>query len=67
MHKLSLNKIYGYCRWNHKYPPDDWTVFGISIRWQSPQYIESRFCFFGFEIRIKINRTFINKKQHGTV
>lgn len=58
-YKYSIRNIYGYCRWNHKYPPDDWCIIGINKWWHSSEMIRYSLCLFGFELRININRKFV--------
>lgn len=58
-YKKSIGRSYLFNRWKMKYPPDDWCILGISIRWIDPSYYQYRVCFFGFELRIGINREFI--------
>lgn len=58
-YKYSISRVYGYCRWAHKYPPDDWCWIGINKWWCGPEYIRYGLCFFGFEIRIVIDRKYI--------
>jgi len=60
--KYSFDKVFVYCRWSHKYPPDDWTVFGVAKWWYDSRKIQYRLCFFGFELRININRKFVEIK-----
>jgi len=60
-YKYSVAKVYGYCMWTYKYPPDDWCIFGIQ-KWRgSPGYIRYSLCLFGFELRVDINRKFIQE------
>jgi hypothetical protein len=59
-YKHSIEKIYGYCRWNHKYPPDDFCLFGIAKWWHSPEMYQYRFCLYGFEIRVQIKRKYVS-------
>lgn len=57
-YNLSLDKIYFYDRWTYKYPPDDWCVIGMSVKWYDSRAFEYRICLFGFELRVRIKRTF---------
>jgi hypothetical protein len=58
-YKYSLNKVYRYCRWEHDWPPNDWCILGISMWWIDYKLIDYRLCFFGFELRFRINRILI--------
>ncbi len=57
-YKDRIKKVHGYCRWNHKYPPENWCVFGVAKWWYEPERHQYRLCFFGLEIRIDISRKF---------
>ena len=57
-YKNKLKKIYIYNRWKNKYPPDDWTIFGVSTFWNSSEYYQYRICLFGIQVHIGIERIF---------
>lgn len=55
---IRFNKITRYCRWQFKYPPDDWTIFGLAMKWISPTDFYYKLCFFGFDVFIHFKRIF---------
>ena len=63
MYKSSIRKIYGYCRWNHEFPSDNWCLFGISQRWYGNESLMYNICFFGFELRLSIDRKWYEYKN----
>jgi len=46
-------------RWKMIFPPDDWVIIGIQQWYFSPVQYEIRLCFFGFDLRIWIKKTFV--------
>jgi len=61
-YRHSLEKITFYNRWRYnKYvglriDSSDWMILGLGQRWFSPTEYEYILAFFGFEIRIWMNR-----------
>lgn len=41
-------------RWLEKYPNENWTIIGISEKWQDSWNYKYKLCFFGFEMHIWI-------------
>ena len=61
-YKYSIERIYFYCRWSHGYPPDDWCILGVNKWWHGSEMIRYSICFFGLEVRVNINRKFIQER-----
>jgi len=57
--RISFKNITTYCRWQTKYPPDNWTIIGIAERWLSPTEFQYKICLCGFELHINFNRKFL--------
>lgn len=57
-YKKSIEQIWVHNRWSKKFPSGDWCIIGVNKWWASSEYFQIRICFFGFEIRIGVNREF---------
>lgn len=60
MYKKTFSRITFYSRWNHKFPPSDWCILGLSKWWFGSEEYCYKICLFGFEIHIWIDRKWIN-------
>lgn len=61
--KYRFDRLVWHNRWASRFPSQDWTIVGISERWFSHREFEYRVSFFGFEVRIWINRDVIDGKN----
>lgn len=61
-YKHRFDRVVFNNRWLQKYPPDNYTIFGLSKFWFSSLEYEWRLSFFGLEMRIWIKREFIKTK-----
>ena len=62
-----LNKVRWNWRWYTKYPPDDWTIIGVSQWWFSPLEYRYTLCFFGLDLQFWFKREFHGGKWSQNV
>lgn len=59
--KYKFRRINVRNRWNERfYKLNEGTIIGIDIWWCSPKDFAIKFCLFGFDVQIWIEREFIN-------
>lgn len=61
-YKYQFDRIVFMNRWAQPFymRNSTWTIFGLRVHWFSPLELEYQLCFFGFDIRIWINRKIAN-------
>lgn len=64
-HKLKQMRI--NWRWSNKYPPDDWTIIGVSQWWFSPTEYRYTLCFFGLDLQFWFKREWHGGKASQNV
>lgn len=59
--KIKLDRLSFFNRWKMRKTsrPCDWTILGFSKWWFGPESFCYKLCFFGFEVKIWFNRTFV--------